>query len=406
MTVAHAERAHALLSASGADRWINCPPSARLTENIPDKRSEYADEGTAAHELSELKLRRRITICNSKQRAEIETALQYFTATNQYYNAEMENAIQEYVEIVGERFMEAKARSSDAVVMLEERLDFSEWVPEGFGTGDVILISDGVMEIIDLKYGKGVPVSAVGNPQMRLYALGAWLANNWLYDIRTVRMTIIQPRLDSISTDEVAIEDLLDWAETIVKPAAQLAFAGEGEFKAGGHCRWCKVKGNCRARADENMKALVYEFQDPSLLSNEEIGSILFVAEQLKAWAKDVEDYAHEQALKGQKIPQWKLVEGRSNRTFSDTEAVKAKLIESGYEESKFLKPQELKALGELETKVLGKKNFKAILSDLVIKPSGKPVLVPETDRRPELNSFNSLEDEFAGEKFEVTTNG
>ncbi|MCY9733129.1 DUF2800 domain-containing protein [Paenibacillus alvei] len=395
---AHAERAHSLLGASGADRWINCPPSARLSESIPDRRSEYADEGTAAHELSELKLKRSIFPCNSKVRAELEAARQHFTDTNEYYNAEMENAVQRYVEIVEERFMEAKARTSDAAVMLEERLDFTEWVPEGYGTGDVVLIADGVLEIIDLKYGKGVPVSAIGNPQLRLYGLGAWSAYNWMFDIREVRMTIVQPRLDSVSTDTVPIDVLLQWAETVVKPAAALAFAGEGEFTAGSHCRWCKVKGNCRARADENMKALVHEFKDPALLSLEEIGVTLVVAEQLSTWAKDVQEYAFEQAKGGKRIPQWKLVEGRSNRTIKDKDGAMWILKANHVEESKYLKPQELYGIGELEKRI-GKKEVTNLLGELIIKPSGKPVLVPETDPRSELNS---LEDEFSDVEFGV----
>lgn len=396
MTQAHANRAHALLGASKAEQWINCPPSARLQESIPDKRSEYADEGTAAHELSEIKLRRYILPCNSKERKRLDDALLKIKA-NEFYGPEMENAVQDYVGIVTERFMEAKARSADAVVLLEERLDFSEWVPEGYGTGDVVLISDGVMEIIDLKYGKGVPVSAVGNPQMRLYALGAWSAYSYLYDIQEIRMTIVQPRLDNVSTDTMTVDELLEWAETVVKPAAALAHAGEGEHKAGSHCRWCKVKGNCRARADANMAALAYEFADPALLSLEEIGSILHIAEQLKAWAKDVEDFAHEQALKGHRIPQWKLVEGRSNRIITDKDAAWAALEAATLEWDKYLKPRELLGLGELEKRI-GKKELAVLLDGLIIKPPGKPVLVPETDRRPELNS---IEEEFANIEME-----
>jgi len=395
MAQAHAERAHALLGASKASQWINCPPSARQQESIPDKRSEYADEGTTAHELGEIKLRQRITVCNSAERKRLDDALEK-VKDNKFYGPEMENAIQEYVDLVGERFMESKARSSDAVVLLEERLDFTEWVPDGYGTGDVVLIADGVLEVIDLKYGKGVPVSAVGNPQMRLYALGAWVAYSYLYDIQEIRMTIVQPRLDSVSSDTMPIDELLEWAETVVKPAAGQAFAGEGEFKSGDHCRWCKVKGNCRARADANMEALKYEFKDPALLDNEEIGSILFVAEQLKAWAKDVEDYAFEQAKEGNKIPQWKLVEGRSNRAITDKDAARTVLEAAQLEPEKYLKPQELLGIGDLEKRV-GKKELAALLDGLIIKPQGKPVLVPESDKRPELNS---VEKDFAGEEF------
>lgn len=393
---AHAERAHVLLSASKAAQWINCPPSARLQEGIPDKKSEYSEEGTLAHELAETKLRRRILPCNSKQREELDKRLKEIQS-NPLYTAEMENHIQEYVEFVCERYMEAFKRSQDVVVLLEELLDFSEWVPEGYGTGDVILISDRILEIIDLKYGKGVPVNAVDNPQIRLYALGAWSGYGFLYDIQEVRMTIYQPRLDSINTDTMTIEELLDWAENVVKPAAQLAYEGKGEFKPGDHCRWCKVKATCRARADENMKALQYEFQDPALLTLEEIGQILHIAQKLHEWAKDVEEYAFDRALAGERVPGWKLVEGRSNRIITNLEEAKERLAGAGLEPDVFLKPRELYGIRELEKRV-GKKQLAEILGELIQKPPGKPVLVPETDKRPELNS---IEHEFANVNWE-----
>lgn len=393
---AHAERTHALLSASKAEQWINCPPSARLQEGIPDKRSEYADQGTVAHELAELKLRRRLTPCNSKQRCEIDTAVGYLQQ-NPLYDAEMESAVNEYVEIVEERFMAAKALSSDAVVLLEEQLDFSEWVPDGYGTGDVVLIADGVLEVIDLKYGKGVPISAENNPQIRLYALGAWNSYNYLYDIREIHMTIVQPRLDSVSTDIMPIDALLEWAETVVRPAAELAYAGKGDFKAGDHCRWCKVKATCRARADENMKALQYEFQEPALLSINEIGQILTIADRLAAWAKDVQEYALDQAIRGARFPGWKLVEGRSNRQIVDKDAAKAAFEAAGFEPDQFLKT-DLLGIGDLEKRI-GKKKLVELLGDLIQKPPGKPVLVPETDKRPEINS---IENDFAREEFDL----
>lgn len=396
MSQAHAQRAHALLGASKAPQWINCPPSARLQENIPDKRSDYADEGTAAHEYSELKLRRQLMPCDSKQREKLETAMQYFVAGNQYYSSEMEDAVESYVETVGERFMAALSRSPDAVLLLEERLDFSEWVPDGYGTGDVVIIADQVMEIIDLKFGKGVPVSAVGNSQMKLYALGAWSAYSYLYDIREIRMTIVQPRLDSVSTDTILIDDLLAWAESIVKPAAALADAGEGDLASGDHCRWCKVKATCRARADASMAVLAHEFQDPRLMTLEEIGNILYIVEQMQTWAKDVQEYAYEQAKSGTAVPRWKLVEGRSDRKIADIEAAKAKLTAAGYDETKLLKDPVLRGIGELE-KLVGKKQFAELLEGIVIKPPGKPVLVPETDPRAPVNS---VENDFANEEF------
>ena len=387
---------HALLGASKADQWLACPPSARTQESVAESGSDYAQEGTLAHELAEVKLLGRATKRNAKKRKALAEQYEKIKA-NKFYDQEMEQATDEYCSLVEERFMAAKARSSDAVILLEARLDFTDWVPEGFGTGDVVLIADGVLEVIDLKYGKGVPVSAYNNAQIRLYGLGALVGYGYLYSIDEVHMTIIQPRLDSVSTDVMPIDDLLDWAEKVVKPAAVLAFAGEGDFCSGDHCRWCKVKGNCRARADENMRALAHEFQDPALLTNEEIGSILFITEQLKTWAKDVEEYAGGQALKGNPIPQWKLVEGRSNRSISNKDAAIEIFKESALDAEKYLKPQDLLGIGELEKRI-GKKEFAKLLEGLIVKPPGKPTLAPETDKRPEMNS---VENDFANTNME-----
>lgn len=397
MTVAHAERAHALLGASKAEQWLNCPPSARLQEGIPEKTSQYAAEGTLAHEIAELMLRRRLQPCGPSEKRKIDNQLAKLRE-DPMHSGEMDEALQMYCDHVEELFMEAAGRSKDRVLMLEERLDFSEWVPEGFGTGDVVIVADDLMDVIDLKFGKGVPVSAVGNPQMRLYALGALQSVGYLYDIKRVRMTIVQPRLDSISSDILTVDELLEWAETVVRPAAELAFAGKGELKPGDHCRWCKVKATCRARAEANMKALSYEFQDPALLSVEEIGQILHIADLLAAWAKDVQDYAQEQAVRGAKFPGWKLVEGRSNRQITDKDAAKEKLVAEGYPEDDILKPRELKGITDLE-KLVGKKKFADVLGDLLQKPPGKPVLVVETDPRPELNS---VESDFENENFDL----
>lgn len=394
--MSHEERAHALLSASKAAQWINCPPSARLQEGIPDSQSEYAAEGTLAHELAETKLRRRLFPCNSEKRDQLDDRIQEIK-TNPLYSPEMEARIQDYVDFVEERCLAARGRSSDAVVLLEEELDFTEWVPDGKGIGDVVLISDGVLEVIDLKYGKGIPISAVGNSQIRLYALGAWSEFSYLYDIREAQMTIAQPRLDNISTDKISIEGLLEWAETVVRPAAELAYAGKGEFRPGDHCRWCKVKATCRARADENMKALAYEFRDPELLTIDEIGNVLKIAQELASWAKDVEDYARERALAGEKVPGWKLVEGRSNRIITDKEAAQAALKAAGLKSDQYLKT-DLLGISELEKRI-GKKKLAELIGGLIQKPPGKPVLVPETDKRPELNSVDA---DFANENFDT----
>jgi hypothetical protein len=389
MMQAHAERAHALLSASKASQWLNCPPSARLQEGIPDKSSEDADRGTTAHELAEVRLRQRLTVPNTAQRDELERQIKSIKATK-FYDQEMEEFIQDYVDYVEEQFLVAKTVSPDAVVLLEAESDFSQWVPEGKGIADVVIISDGSMRIIDLKYGAGVPVSAIDNPQIRLYGLGAWANYNYLFDIHEVYLTIVQPRLDSITVETMSIDQLLDWAEKVVKPTAILAWSGEGEYHPGEkQCRWCQVKAICRARADEAMKALAYEFHDPALLTDEEIGSVLAIADELHAWAKQVKEYALEQAKSGHRIPQWKLVAGKSDRTITDKDTAKAALEAAGIEQDKYLKPQELLGITALE-KQIGKKELTALIGDLIAKPQGKPVLVSESDNRPELNSIEN----------------
>jgi len=269
-------------------------------------------------------------------------------------------------------------------------------VPDGFGTGDVVIISDGVLEVIDLKYGKGVPVSAEGNSQTRLYGLGAIATYMMLYDFLTVRMTIIQPRLDITSTEELRVDELMTWAQNELMPKAKLAYAGEGEFCAGDHCKFCKAKATCKARADYNLELAKYDFQDAFLLSKEDIAEVLARADQLKAWVTDIETYALEQARDhGERFPGWKLVEGRSNRKYTDEEQVAKTLTDAGYEEVKIYKPQELLGITAME-KVLGKKQFGELLSDLVVKPAGKPVLVPESDTRPEINSLQSAINDFS----------
>lgn len=393
MSTAHSERAHAYLSASGSKRWLTCPPSAKLEQQFPDSTSEFALEGTAAHELSELFLQKYVGQIN---KAAFTRKLNKFKKENEFYSQEMEDYVQVYVDFVIERINAAQAISPDAVILLEQRLDFSAWVPRGFGTGDVVLIADGVMEIIDLKYGKGVPVSAEENSQMRLYALGGLNQFGMLYDIETVYMTIVQPRLDSISTDAIEADALLDWADNTVKPLAEMAIAGAGEYEAGDHCRFCKARFTCRKRAEANLEMAKYEFQEPDLLSIEEIGQILIQAEELQKWAKDISGYALEQAEKhGTKFPGWKLVEGRSNRKYTDEKVVASNLLELGYTPLSIYKPVELLGITALE-KAIGKKVFGEVLSDFVIKPTGKPTLVPEDDKRPEINSTASAVADFS----------
>lgn len=382
--------AHAILSASGAYRWMSCTPSARIEQNFEDSSSDFAKEGSLAHELGELLLAKELGTLDKKDVAKKLKAIE----KSEFYSQEMKDYVDKYVDYVMERFAEHRVATEDAEIQLESRLDFSDWVPEGFGTGDTVIVSDGYLEIIDLKYGKGVPVSAEGNPQMRLYALGAYKSQSFLYDISKIRATIFQPRLDNISIEELTKDELLAWAENELVNKAKLAHMGEGEFVAGDHCRFCKAKYTCRARAEANLEMAKFDFKDAALLSNNEIGEILEKADELQKWAKDLQAYALEQAEKhGIKFPGWKLVEGRSNRKYLDENEVVSTLTSAGFEEDSIFK-KTLLGITDME-KVVGKKKFNEILSDLVIKPSGKPALVPESDKRPELNSADSAAEDF-----------
>lgn len=373
---------HAILSASSASRWMACPPSARLELNYENKTSEYAAEGTLAHELGELELRRNLEgMSTRKYNSEIKKI-----QSNELFTKDMPDYVEIYVNTCMEKLAEAKSKTSDAIFKIEQRLDFSEWVPDGFGTGDFVIIADGTMEICDLKYGKGVPVSAIDNKQMRLYALGAIAEFGFLYDIQNVRMTIIQPRLDNISTDEVSADDLLKWAEEVLKPIAELAFKGEGEFCAGDHCTFCRAKAVCKARAEKNMELAQYEFADPNVLNKFDIADILAKADEFIKWVKDVQDFALEQALLGEQYPGFKVVEGRSNRRYTDTEKVAEILLANDYLEEEIYKPKELQGISNME-KVVGKKKLVELVGDYIEKPQGKPVLVPESDKRPVFNS-------------------
>lgn len=387
-------RKHAILSASSAARWLACPPSARLEQEFESTTSTYAEEGRFAHHLAELYLRHYLGVITKEQlNARIEELKK-----NEFYSQEMEDHVQTYVDIAAEKINAARAKSKDAIVFLEQRLDFSYWVPEGFGTGDLTLITNDLVEVVDFKYGKGVPVSAERNAQMRLYGLGAYQLFNMLYDIRTVRMTIVQPRLDNISTEWLPIDELLTWGNEVVKPIAQLAYEGKGEFSAGDHCQFCQARYTCRARAEANLELAKYEFQDPPLLEQEEIADVLGRATELRSWVADVLDYALVQARDhGVHWPGWKLVEGRSNRKYVDDDAVADVLKRAGYKHADIFE-EVLKGVTKME-KLLGKKKFTELLTDagLVIKPPGKPTLVPESDKRPEIDPLASAKKDFGG---------
>lgn len=381
---------HSILSASGAARWTACTPSARLESQFEEEQSSYAAEGTFAHAMAELILRYN----NGEMTKKAFSTRFNKMKTDGFYSQELQDYVEDYARNVWEIVNETRESCPDALVLFEQRLDFSEYVPEGFGTGDVVIVADDLVNIIDLKYGKGVGVSAVGNPQLRLYGLGAYLEHSMLYDIRRVRMTIIQPRLENVSSEELPAGELLDWAEMVIRPAAELAIAGEGEFKVGDHCRFCKARKTCRARAEYNLELAKMEFQDPELLSDGEIGEVLARADELTRWVTDITGYALEQALKGVRFPGWKLVEGTSRRKYADQGKVTEKLTGAGYTEEQIYKPAELIGITDM-TKLVGKKKFEELLAGLVIKPEGKPTLVPESDKRPELSTIASAQDDF-----------
>lgn len=379
---------HAKLSASGAKKWMNCPGSVLLESNIPDTQSEYASEGTTAHSLGEAKLRLALK--------EITRVKYHKLIKDLETTEEMESYTDDYRDFVIERFNAAKAKTSDAVLMLEQRLDFSQWVPEGFGTGDVVIIADGTMEIIDLKYGKGVPVNANSNPQLMLYSLGAISEYEFIYDIQEVTMTIFQPRIDNIDSFTMTDEELLDWGNEITKKADK-AFNGSDECVAGKHCKegFCKAIPICRAYAEEVSKIATLDFRKPAELSIEEIAEIIDLSEKLANWSKLVKDYALDQAVKNNvKFPGFKLVEGRSDRKYAfDDTIIAARLIGAGYKDDDIW-PRKLKGITDLE-KYLSKKTFNELIGDMVIKPQGKPTLVPLEDKRPELNTTANAANDF-----------
>lgn len=379
---------HAVLSPSSASRWLSCTPSARLEMQYPDKAGDYAKEGTLAHEFGELRLKRYSgEINNLEEWTERTSEL----VKDSLYSESLEEYAGSYADFVWEKYLLAQKTTSDAVLRIEEKIDLTAYVPEGFGTGDAVILADGTMEIIDLKYGKGVQVSAVENKQMMLYALGALDMFGFMYAIHTVRMTIYQPRLDNVSEWEMPVEELLMWGMNELAPRAKMAFAGEGSFIPGKHCQFCRAKAQCRALAEKNMEIAQHEFDDASLLSDAEISKVLEQMDIFRNWMSAVEEYALQAALNGKAFPGFKLVEGRSNRKYVDEKKVADRLIENGYKSDLIYEPAKLKTITAME-KLVTKKAFTAILGDLIIKPQGKPTLVPVSDKRQE---WNSAENDF-----------
>ena len=367
---------HARLSASSSHRWLLCPPSVRLSEGIEDTGSDYAAEGTDCH-----------TLCAYLVEKALGKDVRDPTKDLKYYTSEMQTCAEEYCSFVMEQLEEAKKHCTDPAVFVEQHVDFSKWVKDGFGTADCLIVADELLQVVDMKYGLGVLVSAEdpvhrGNPQLMLYALGALEALDGIYDISDVKLTIFQPRRGNISSYSISKADLLNWAENILMPKAQLAYEGGGEFLAGSHCLFCKAKAICRKRAEHNLELAKYDFAKPDTLDDIEISAILSRIDQLISWGSDVKEYALQEAKKGKHYLGFKLVEGRSNRKYTDEIQVAHKVTAAGYD------PYEKSVLSVTAmTKLLGKKQFDELLGDLVYKPTGKPTLVPETDKRPELNT-------------------
>lgn len=357
---------HAILSPSSSERWINCPPSAK--ENAGgDTGSTYAQQGTDAHELGAYKIEKALGHRVRDPSDDLE-----------YFDEEMAECTDAYCEFVMEQVQEAKQSCSDPLVLVEQKLDLSKWVPDCFGTADCVIVADGTMTIIDYKNGVGVLVKANNNSQLSLYSLGALNLFESLYDIQTVRMIIFQPRRDNVSIAEVTKEELLGWTDDVLIPAAALAAKGEGDYSAGKHCQFCKIKATCRKRAEYNLQMAQYDFAVPDTLADDEISMILDQADTFIGWVNDVKAYALEQAISGKQYPGFKVVEGRSNRKYTNPDAVAAAVTDAGYD------PFEKKLMGVTAmTKLLGTKKFNTLLGSLIEKPQGKPTLVPESDKRP-----------------------
>lgn len=373
---------HAYLSASAAARWGNCPGSAHLATLFPESHSLAASEGTLAHELAELMI-------GEKDLGDLPARVDKFYQEHPDLPGNfkvMKSIIEPYVDFVRAEFMKTKKEDGATVLSTEERVDFSEYVPEGFGTSDVIIVGDNKIEVIDLKYGKGVAVSAENNPQIRLYALGAIAAYDLVYDFHNVEMVIYQPRLDSVTSEIMSVEDLKAWAEEFIKPAAQEAMSDNPSYHPGEWCQshFCPAAGSCRARAEYFLALERHAGKEPGLLTDEELADCLTRVDALGDFSKRLGEYCLNEALSGHAIPGWKIVEGRSVRKYTDEDQVAEVLKKNGYEEA-LLYERSLLGITKMEG-LLGKKAFKQILESagLVHKPAGAPKLAPDADKRPE----------------------
>ena len=375
----HSDREHAVLSASAADRWINCPPSVALTKDIPDDSSPFAAEGTRAHEIAERCLR---AFLNGEPEPEFDED-DYITYLE----------VHPYVERVIERYTNLKQEDPSTNLFVEVRVEFSDWVPHGFGTSDCIIVSGNTIYVIDLKFGKGVVVDAEGNPQARCYALGAYTLLKDIYDIERIVTVIDQPRLFHYTTEEISIYSLLAWADGVLAPAAQLAWTGQGEYRAGDWCRFCKAGATCRKRAAKNLavQAGYQSLPDPALLTDDQIALILDRADDLELWVKKLRAYAAAEILNGVEMPGWKVVEGRTNRTITDEKAVARKLRSLGYKPSQMY-ARKMITVTQLQALLGGRKAMEEEIGDYIGRTEPKPALVRSSDRRPAITN-NAIDD-------------
>lgn len=384
---------HALLSASGAHRWLECPPSARLEEKLPSTTSTYAEEGTFAHELAAHIATYFLGLISE---ADYENKLEELKK-NEFYSYDMHEHCVAYAKLIVEKRdkLIKLSKNHEATVMIEAQIKYDEWAPEGFGTADCLILSDGYLEVVDFKYGKGKRVDAFGNPQMRMYTLGAYQTYGLVYNVENITMTIFQPRLtNGITSDDITINELLEWGNNYVKPRALLAFAGQGDFNPSSEtCKFCKAKAACRARAEENLK-LFDDSPDTLLLTPDETGEILAKADDIENWLKELKEHVQQTLLNGEPVKGWKIIQGRSIRKYADPIKVADAMIAAGYDEAMLYKPKELIGITQME-KDFGKKNVAAVLGDLLIKPPGKPTLAVIDDPRPEYKPEEELLKEF-----------
>lgn len=384
---------HALLSASAAARWLSCPPSARLCAEVADEGSTYAEEGTLAHAICETKLLPFVSIV---QRSTVTRRLNKLKK-HELYQPEMDGYTDVYVDYVKKT---ALSFPSKAHISVEHLVDYSNYAPEGFGTADCLIVHGEELHVIDFKYGKGVEVSPENNPQLKLYALGALNIYGVLYPIKEIHLHIVQPRLDNIAEWTIPTDELTAWGESI-KPIAQEAFEGRGEFRSGGHCRFCKVRATCRKRAEDNLALAKFEFAKPAstakngepTITDEEIGDVLGQARLLKKWAEDIEEYALSAILSGKTIDGWKAVEGRGSRQFTDTSVIGDRLKAVDLSPDIAFERRML-TVAQLE-KAVGKSSFEQIFGDIVVKTKGKPTLALSTDKRPEYVPNTSAAEDF-----------